>query len=353
MKIALTYSSKAGLLDEYRQRFGEDISEGEIPEDCFAEGDTPETINAVMSALRSGGHRVNGLDSNCDVARELQELRPDLVFNIAEGLFGDFRESYVPFICERLGLNYTGSDPLTLALCLNKARAKEILSYYQVANPAFRVLYPLRPIDLAGVQFPAIVKPVSEGSSKGIYDDSVVEDPAQAQRKVEELFDLYRQPVLIEQFLQGQEFTVALWGNGSNVEVLPIVAIDHSRLPVTAHAIYSYEAKWEWDTPDKPLEIFKCPADISPALQAGIEETVRRAYRVMNIRDWCRIDVRLDENETPHILELNPLPGILPNPRENSCFPKAARTAGYRYEEMILKVVGFAMERNGSAHAAR
>jgi D-alanine-D-alanine ligase len=125
------------------------------------------------------------------------------------------------------------------------------------------------------------------------------------------------------------------------------VAIQYSSLPKEAHPIYSYEAKWVWDTPTNPLEIFKCPAPLSAAKKRKIEKAVRDAYKVLQIRDWCRIDVRLDESDIPNILELNPLPGILPNPEDNSCFPKAARTAGYDYAGMLNRVVEFAAQRYG------
>jgi len=118
-------------------------------------------------------------------------------------------------------------------------------------------------------------------------------------------------------------------------------------LPEGARPIYSYEAKWVWDTPEKPLEIFQCPAQISAIQKDRIEEVAKDAYSVLNIRDWCRIDIRFDENDIPHVIELNPLPGILPKPEDNSCFPKAARTAGYSYEGMINKVVEIAAKRYG------
>lgn len=347
MKIAVTYSSKAGLLTEYKKRLGKSGGDSEIPADFFAEGDSPATIQAIIDTFIEGGHRVLGVEADDRLLQTLEAERPDFVFNLAEGLWGDFRESYVPLICERLGLPYSGSDPLTLAICLNKARTKEILGYHLIPTPAFRIFSPRHPVVLDGFEFPAIVKPVSEGSSKGIFNDSVVYSPADARRRVEEKIRQYQQPVLMERFLTGQEFTVAIWGNGEEVEVLPIIAMDYSQLPVDSEPIYSYEAKWIWDTPEKPLEIFQCPASISAELKENIEEVVRDTYRVLQVRDWCRIDVRLDEQEIPHVLELNPLPGILPDPKDNSCFPKAARTAGYGYREMLLKVLGIAAKRNG------
>ncbi|MFZ0389997.1 MAG: D-alanine--D-alanine ligase [Calditrichia bacterium] len=347
MKICLIYSSKEGLEKEYRRRFRHNHLKDEIPPDFFAEGDSPATIYAIQDALHQGGHRVIKIEADDAAMQKLEEIRPDLVFNIAEGLFGDFRESYIPMICERLNLPYTGSDPLSLALCLNKARAKEILGFHLIPTPAFRVYYPRHKIDLENIEFPAIIKPMFEGSSKGIFDDSVIDNPHTAKSKIREKMEKYQQPVILEKYLPGREFTVAVWGNGDEIEVLPLVAINFVNLPEGAWSIYSYEAKWIWDTPEKPLEIFQCPAQINELEKRRIEEIACDTYKALNIRDWCRIDVRLDEKGIPHIIELNPLPGILPNPEDNSCFPKAARTAGYSYVQMINRIVEIAAKRNG------
>ncbi|GAB4366334.1 MAG: ATP-grasp domain-containing protein [Calditrichia bacterium] len=347
MKIAVTYSSKKGLLEEYKRRFRISSQASDIPTDFFAEGDSPETIKAVMEALRHGGHNVTGIEADDLAFQNLKKLRPELVFNLAEGLFGDFRESYIPLLCERLGLPYTGSDPLTLGICLNKARCKEILSAYLIPTPDFTVIYPFQEIYLDNIRFPAIIKPVSEGSSKGIFDDSVVYDVQSARTKVKDTLAKYNQPVLVEKFLTGEEYTVAVWGNADEVEILPIISINYSNLPQGAQPIYSYEAKWVWDTPQKPLEIFQCPAQLPLLKKSRIEEVARDAYQALGIRDWCRIDVRMDEEDIPNILEVNPLPGILPKPEDNSCFPKAARTAGYSYEQMLNKVVEIAAKRYG------
>jgi len=315
------------------------------PPDLLAECDSDETIQAIREALEER-FLVFPIESDDQAYDRLRRLQPDLVFNIAERLEGPNRESHIPTLCEILGLPYTGSDPLTLGLCLDKSRAKEILTYYGIPNPAFWTVDDPSEIP-AGVSLPAIVKPLYEGSSKGIKDGSVVDAPAQLWERVNEVVSCYRQPAIIEQFLPGREFTVGVLGNAPAREVLPIVEIDHSLLPPGAKPIYSYEAKWVWDTPDKPLAIFKCPADISPSLKADIEKLVTDACDVLRIRDWCRIDVRLDGTGRPNILEVNPLPGILPNPDENSCLPKAARTAGYSYSGLIQRVVGEAVKRYG------
>jgi D-alanine-D-alanine ligase len=350
MRIAVAYSSKLGLQKEYGKNVSEDLpdQEEEPPSlDFFAEGDSEETINAVMNALRSKGHDVCGVEADDKAPENLSRIRPDIVFNIAEGLFGDFRESYIPMVCERLKLPYSGSGPLTLAICLNKARTKEILSYYSIPNAKFATFHPGEKINPEAFTFPAIIKPIAEGSSKGIFDDSVVHNIETAKKRIAEKLKKYRQPVIIEEFLEGREFTVAVWGNGENVEVLPIVSINYDELPKDAHKIYSYEAKWVWDTPEKPLDIFQCPAKLTSKEKKAIDSLVKRTFAVLGVRDLCRVDVRFDSAGVPNILELNPLPGILPDPEDNSCFPKAARTAGYAYADMLDNVVKIASARCG------
>lgn len=347
MKIALLFSSKQGMARALAPFiFEERAEEGEEPPpDLLAECDSDETIAAVEQALRQF-HQVVLIESDERAYLRLMEERPDLVFNIAERLFGPNRESHIPTICEMLNIPYTGSDPLTLGICLDKSRAKEILSFHGIPNPAFRVIERIEDIP-ARLSYPLIVKPLYEGSSKGIKDNSVVINRRELKSKINEIFRLYQQPAIVEEFLRGREFTVGVLGNYPELEILPIVEIDHTQLPPGARPIYSYEAKWVWDTPDKPLEIFHCPADLSEKLINEIEDLVRKTCRILRIRDWARIDIRLDARDVPHILEINPLPGILPNPEDNSCLPKAARAAGYTYDQLINRVVWEACRRYG------
>jgi len=190
-----------------------------------------------------------------------------------------------------------------------------------------------------------MVKPTLEGSSKGVTDKALVNNRHELVSQLEWVLNTYRQSALIEAFLPGREFTVALIGNGSDLTVLPIVEINFDTLPSSVQPIYSYEAKWIWDQEEDPLHIFTCPAKLEPQLQLQIEELCKAAFCALDCRDWCRIDVRLDAQGRPQIIELNPLPGILPRVEQNSCFPKAARAAGLTYDEMLLAVVNAACSR--------
>ncbi len=316
-------------------------------EDAYAEWDTAATVRAVERALASRYDTVF-LVANSGFAEKLDRAPVDLVFNMVEGLHGAFRESLVPALLEERGVPYTGSDPLTLALCLDKARAKEVLAFHGVPTAPFCVVHDeAEAAALNGFGLPAMVKPAAEGSSKGIFDANCVRDRAALAPKVRELLRQYRQPVLVEAFLPGREFTVAVLGNPPDRRVLPIVEINFNDLPPGANPVYGYEAKWVWDTPEKPLNLFTCPAPVDGPLCEALERAALDACRVLRVRDWCRVDLRLDERGAPQVMELNPLPGILPDPRENSCFPKAAAAAGLTYEEMIHRVVDAALARLG------
>jgi len=331
MRIGLAYNQKP---DE----------EPPSTSDAFAEWDEPATIDAVARALAPLGSVVR-LEADASFPHKLALARPDIVFNMAEGFDGPSREALVPAICEYLRVRYTGSDPLTLGLALHKARAKEALAHRGVPTPSFACAE--RTNDLVGLQlpFPLFVKPVAEGSSKGVFARNLCASPAELAARVGELLACYAQPVLIESYLPGPEFTVAILGNGDSARCLPLVGFDFSTLPSGAPPVYGYEAKWLWDTPARPLSIFECPARVPAALGEAIERTALAAYRALGCRDWCRVDIRLDARGVPNVLELNPLPGILPDPAMNSCFPKAARAAGMSYDALIQEVVRIAWRR--------
>ncbi len=344
MHIALSFNLKgdaAGLMEEPAEPPSDPP---DLPsDDLYAEWDDIHTIKALEAALASQ-HQVTLVEANLDAFETYRRLRPDLVFNIAEGLHGASREAQIPAMLDMLGIPYTGSDPLTLGLCLDKRRTKEILAHNDIASPAFNVVNSLAEVP-ARLRYPLIVKPILEGSSKGVTDKALVHNRHELVRQLEWVLNSYHQPALIEEFLPGREFTVALIGNGDRLRVLPIVEINFDTLPAGVQPIYSYEAKWLWDQEQDPLQIFTCPAALEPLLRLQIEELCKSAFRALDCRDWCRIDVRLDSQGRPHIIELNPLPGILPRPEQNSCFPKAARAAGLSYEETILAVVDAACAR--------
>lgn len=360
LNVALVYNMKKENVDEVSShpRSGGNGEGGvavatrtklqETRHDTYAEWDSEATILAVKAALAER-HSVTMIEATEEAPQRLLQVQPDIVFNIAEGLRGPSREAQIPAILDMLGIPYTGSDPVTLGICLDKARTKEILSFHQIPNPAFHVIASIEELRRCSVEFPSVVKPLHEGSSKGILNASIVRSQKELFVQVERVLNDYSEPALVEKFLPGREFTVAMLGNGHSVRVFPIVEIRLDKLPEGVNPLYSYEAKWVWDQSDHPMEMYDCPAKIDSDLERRIKETCINVFNVLRCRDWCRIDLRLDESGTPNIVELNPLPGILPNPDDHSSFPMAARIAGFSYNAMLNAVLDAAITRYGIA----
>jgi len=360
LNVALVYNMKKENVDEVsihprsggNGEGGTDVATRtklqETRHDTYAEWDSEATILAVKAALAEC-HSVTMIEATEEAPQRLLQVQPDIVFNVAEGLRGPSREAQIPAILDMLGIPYTGSDPVTLGICLDKARAKEILSFYKIPNPAFHVIASTEELRRRNVEFPSVVKPLHEGSSKGILNASIVRSQKELVVQVERVLNDYAEPALVEKFLPGREFTVAMLGNGQSLRAFPIVEIRLDKLPAGVNPLYSYEAKWVWDQSDHPVEMYDCPANIDSDLERRIKETCISVFNVLRCRDWCRIDLRLDENGTPNIVELNPLPGILPNPDDHSSFPMAARAAGFSYSAMLNAVLDAAIRRYGIA----
>lgn len=342
MRIGLAYNQRPQGVALGRDAGGDLSGEPSIP-DAFVEWDEPETIQAVAGALSAFGEVVL-LEAVEDFPHRLSQARPDFLFNMAEGWSGPSREAHVPAIAEFLGIPYLGSDPLTLTLALHKGRTKELLSYRGIPTAPFLVIE--TPADLRRLEdvswYPMFLKPVWEGSSKGISQANYVQAPGAAIERARFLLDTYREPVLAEAYLPGDEFTVAILGNGAAAECLPLIRYRFTALPHDALPVMGYEAKWLWDQPGADFDVLECPATITRTLERGIRETALAAYRAIGCRDWGRVDVRLDADGVPNVLEINPLPGVIPDPDEHSCFPWAASVAGMTYDRLIQRAAEIA-----------
>lgn len=319
---------------------------GERPVDAMGEySDTEETIQNLKAAIESGGHRVELLEADEEICNQLKRSRPEIVFNIAEGLRGESRESHVPAICEMLGIPYTGSGPLTLALCLNKARAKEILSYYGIPTPRFQTLASAEePLD-ASLRYPLIVKLLQEGSSMGLSREAVVDDEDALRKRVAYLIRAYHEPVIVEEFIQGREFTVGILGNESP-RVLPITELVFSDprgiviFTPDREMVERYPHLWRDGIP-QPMHQPVCPANVTPDLKAAIEDTALRVYRALGCRDWCRMEMRLGGDEKLYVLELNPIAGI----DVTYWLPRAAQAGGQSYNDFVNEILNHALTR--------
>ncbi len=241
-----------------------------------------------------------------------------------------------------LGIPYTGSGPLTLALCLNKARTKEILGFHGIPTPDFQVFRSSNEKLKKELKYPLIVKPVHEGSGMGITRSSVVGIRRALAERVSFIIDNYKQPALVEKFLPGREFTVSILGN-INPRILPVIEIKVNDFPEETRGVYGFEAKYVFDREDLS-EVAKLP----PELMKSIIDVALRAYETLECRDFGRIDIRLDENAIPNVIDVNPLAGISPgtDPLSFSYFTKAAMLDGIAYNDMINRILNNALERH-------
>lgn len=313
-----------------------------------AEFDTPETIEGITKALESLGHKVFYVEADEDAYFKFKNLKSqiDLVFNIAEGTNGADREAQIPAMLEMLQIPYTGPKPLGYAVGLNKSVAKEILTAYKIPTAEWRTINKEKDLDLInkGINFyPVLAKPIGEGSSKGVYVKNLVDNFQDLKKVVVELLHDYRQPVLIEEYLPGREFTVGVIGNPPRV--LPIIEINFDELPEGMPKFEHYESKWVYDDPRKGLDSLVCPAKINELLKQKIEDLCLKSFDALDMYDFARFDIRLDKDGEPNFIEVNCPPGISPDPLDNCRFPRAARVAGLSYEQMIEEILKSACSR--------
>lgn len=349
MKIGLAFNHVQGGVPVHR------------PADVIAEYDTAEVTATEAAALAAGGHEVVLLEADAAFSERLAAARPDLVFNVAEGRIGaESRESYVPMVCEALDVPYTGSGPLALALALDKARTKEVLAYRGLATAPWQVLTSAEEELDRSLRFPLIVKLLREGSSMGLDVASVVDDELALRTRVAHLNDAYHEPALVEEFLDGREFTIGLIGNfagGRAPRVMPIIETVHSKprsvvlfdpLPPVIDALIAPGRPERDVAPYRDAERYSyrpvCPAQIEPVLEQRLRDTALATFRALGCRDFCRMELRLRDG-VPHILDVNPIAGIGPG----YWFPMMAEVAGYDYRAFIHLILDAALERLGRA----
>jgi D-alanine-D-alanine ligase len=308
-------------------------------EDIEAEYDSFDTIEAIGKVLSSQKIKVIHLEADCNFVEKLKSSKVDIVFNIAEGTNGRGRESHVPAILNFLGTPFSGSDETTLALSLDKALTKRYLSTYHIETPEYQLVtspdFKLDP----SLHFPLIVKPNSEGSGKGISDLAVVDDEEQLSGIISKNFELYNQPMLVENYIKGREFTVGLLGNGPDLKVFEPMEICYLH-DEREKQIYSYTVKTNY----KKYVEYRCPSSLDAKTIRKMKETAERIYNALDCRDLSRIDFRLSEDGGIYFIEINPLPGLAPG---YSDYPMLAEFCGMSYRELILNVLNSALKRYG------
>lgn len=305
-------------------------------DDREAEYDSEETVRALSEAIASHGHEVVPIEAKAEVLTHIAEANVDMAFNIAEGIRGRARESIVPAILEMLDIPYTGSDPTTLALTLDKALAKQVVREAGVPTPGFAVLATGKeklPKDFA---FPAIVKPLAEGSSKGVLEKSVVENEAELREAARKIIERYQQAALAETYLSGREFTVGLLGE-RRPRVLPPMEIVFDKA-AGPFPIYTFQHKQDFSSEVR----YEAPAKVDARLGREIVKVSRQAFMALGCRDVARIDLRCDAKGRVHFIECNPLPGLTPDWSDLCMIAKAA---GMDYRSLVGEIMAPALRR--------
>ncbi len=328
MRIGITYDLKTAAAG--------------LPDDAFEEFDSPHTIDAIAAVLRGRGHEVVLLGDGREFLEKVLAERPEFVFNFAEGHgISRSREARVPAALELLGIPYTGSDPFTMAVTLDKQCAKKLVSLAGIAIPRGFALPSEAPAEIIPVEqlaYPLVIKPAWEGSSKGIRNKCLVKTPAEVPDVVNALRRDHPQTVLLEEYIDGVEVTVGMVGNDPP-QVLGIMSVEPNEK--AEHFIYSLEIKREY----RRLVTYRCPAPLPAEVLKAVATSARTVFHELGCRDVARIDFRVRDG-IPYFLEVNPLPGLNP---DDSDLVIMARLLEWPYEKLVGTIVDAALARWRSA----
>jgi len=324
--VGLTYDLKT----DYEFKAGD-------PPDANAEFDHPSTIDVIAEAIASCGFKTKKIGNVNRLLEQINNLNVDIVFNISEGVEGRNRESQVPMLLEMANVPFVGSDSLTLGVTLDKVMAKKIFIADGIPTPKFFEIKSVSDLNNTDhCSFPMIVKPRFEGSSKGMSDASRVENTEELSRQAEYILNTYRQPALVEEFISGQEFTVAVVGNDAP-EALPAVQIQIDGTLQLGERFYT-NAHITSDA----LQ-YVCPAPITKQMQDTLSGLALKTYEAVECLDFGRVDFRVDRQGNPYVLEINPLPSL----STEDVFMLVAKAVGISYEEIIGRILQSACKRYG------
>ncbi len=323
MKVGLTYN----LGSDYQVK-------DDDPIDVAAEFDTPRTIEGLENAIRANGHEPVLIGDGQKLFRFLQDKRVDIVFNIAEGYYGRAREAQIPALLEMMQVPYAGSDPVTLGIALDKVMTKQLMKSEGIPTAPFLKISRLEDFNDVPMKYPLFAKPLHEGTGKGIDAKSKIKTRPQLRSRVKYLLKTYHEPVLVEEYLEGEEFTVGIVGNPPHVIGTMQIVFDTSQV----EDFYSYRVKEDYEK----FVHYVCPPTIEPDRLEQIEEIALRAYKVLECRDFGRVDIRYDADGTPNFLEINPLAGLNP---DHSDLVIIARHNDITYDQLIGRILHSALAR--------
>jgi D-alanine-D-alanine ligase len=327
----------------------------DVPPDAGADFDYVETINHIRSAIETDGHWTMFVPADNDLPYALKAARPDICFNIAEGLGGDAREAQIPSLLELLRIPYTGSRVLTNAIALDKTLTKRIWRDRRLPVAPFQEFSTGEEALRPELRYPLFVKPAREGTGMGVDRKAIVNNEAEMRERAKYIINMYKQPALVENFLSGREFTVAVmgrpdaalysphpeWYDADGFHRFPILELDSSR-SITP-GVYGLEAKAQ-SVGSEGAPGYICPSDIDPELAKKLQHYAWRAHNILGAIDVSRVDIRLDGEGQPCLLEINPLPGLTPGYSDLCLIAKAG---GISYVDLILEILYLGASRWG------
>ncbi len=339
-KVLICYNEPVSYYSNYTGKEkaandSEDLSESEFK----------QNLDIIRSILQKNYRHVYQLGFRKDirtVIKSISEIKPDIIFNFVESIEGDTcYESYVAGMFEVIGIEYTGNSSLCLGNCLDKIRTKQLLSFNEVRTPRYMKLSYGTDLSSENVNlsFPIILKIVTEDASIGISENSVANNKHELNKQVNFLFENYRKDLIIEEYISGRELNVSLLDG----QVLPISEICYDGLPDNLPKIVTYEAKWLPESIYYSYTNPVCPTPINDKLKNKVTKLALGAYNALGCRDYARVDIRLNKNETPYVIEVNPNPDLSPD----AGFVRSAKAAGITYNDLLNRLAGLAFKRTG------
>ena len=316
------------------------------PEDEEAEYDNLDTVHAIKEVFESMNLQVHLLEENEELISNLKQNPIDIAFNIAEGKKGRGREAEVPAILNLLGIPFSGSDETTLCIALDKAITKRLITSAHIRTPKYAVLQQGKTLNLSGLNYPIIIKPNAEGSSKGISDVSIVESKAELNELVEKNHKLYHQDMLAEEYIEGREFTVGVLGNGKDRHIFSPMEIKYKKTTQGNYHVYSYPVKQDY----KSFVAYECPAKLTPEQEKEMIKATAKICDLLGCLDFARVDYRMDCEGKIYFIEINPLPGLAPG---YSDYPMLADFSGMDYKALVQNVFLSAVKRHGMTLVGR
>lgn len=327
------------------------------PADAGAEFDRRETIQAIQAAIEAQGHITAFIPADNNIPYAVQEFHPDICFNIAEGLGGDAREAQVPAVLEILRIPYTASRVLANALALDKTMTKRIWTNYGLPTAAFQEFESADAPITANLHYPLFVKPAREGTGMGLDDGAIVHNEEEMRQRVAWVVSNYHQPALVEDYLPGREFTVGVlgrqdaalfsqhpeWYEADGFHRLPVLEVGYSKKTVVTPGVYGHKAK-TLHFGDEGIPDFTCPADLDAATARKLQDLAIQAHLAIGALDVSRIDMRLDAEGNPRLIEINSLPGLSPG-FSDLCI--IANADGISYDQLIVEILTLGASRFG------